>query len=113
MPPDAREMPRDAARCPRDPARCREIPRDPYPYLSPPQPSQAVFHTIFGADTTPKLQQAGCQLAQHVATHAADPLLAAAGSHLLAGMLKVLAGEPTATLRADSPEVRNHLSRRA
>ena len=36
---------------------------------------QATFHAIFGGDATPKLQQAGCQLALWIGTHGAQPLL--------------------------------------
>uniref|UniRef100_A0A7S4BN83 Non-specific serine/threonine protein kinase n=2 Tax=Chrysotila carterae TaxID=13221 RepID=A0A7S4BN83_CHRCT len=65
---------------------------------------QAVFHAIFGADSTPKLQEAGCQLAQWMAQHASAPLLEAAGAHLLMGLLRVLRGEATPTLRRDAKE---------
>ena len=50
---------------------------------------QAIFHSLFGTDATPKLQVAGLQLAVWTVQHCSEPLLVAAGGHLLAGMLKV------------------------
>ena len=66
---------------------------------------RAVLHCIFGGDATPKLQQAGCQLAQWSVTHCDDTLIRTAGADLLAAMLKVLRGEATASQRLDAPEV--------
>ena len=65
---------------------------------------QAIFHSIFGSDATPRLQQAGCQLAQWTAQMCDDALLHAVGGHLLMGMLKVLRGEATQSMRVDAPE---------
>jgi len=65
---------------------------------------QAAFHALFAGDATPRLQQQGAALAEHISSHAALPLLDAAGAHLLAGLLRVTRGEATPGLRPDAPE---------
>ncbi|EOD27648.1 hypothetical protein EMIHUDRAFT_204549 [Emiliania huxleyi CCMP1516] len=65
---------------------------------------QATFHALFAGDATPRLQQQGAALAEHISSHAALPLLDAAGAHLLAGLLRVTRGEATPGLRPDAPE---------
>ena len=59
---------------------------------------QVVFGCAFGDGTTLKLQQAGCELAHWMTTHAQLPLLAAVGAALLSGLVKVVKGEPLAAL---------------
>jgi len=56
---------------------------------------QAIFHSVFGSETTPKLQLAGLQLGYWTVQHCSTPLLVAAGAHLLAGMLKACASITT------------------
>ena len=66
---------------------------------------QAAFHCLFGADATPKLMQAGAQLARHLAVHCPAAQLVTIGPPLLSGLVKVLRHESLPNgLRPEQPE---------
>ena len=66
---------------------------------------QAAFHCLFGADATPRLMQAGAELARHLAVHCPAAQLATIGPPLLSGLVKVLRHESLPNgLRPEQPE---------
>ena len=66
---------------------------------------QAAFHCLLGADATPKLMQAGAQLARQLAVQCPATQLVTLAPQLLSGLVKVLRHESLPNgLRPEQPE---------